>query len=100
MKIDKIFIVLSIDLSALSVDYLSISAHKFNGPKGVGALIVSDRAPVSPLILGGGQENARRAGTENVQGVCAMAAALNERVAHMRRDTEKTKALMHLCQTH
>lgn len=55
-----------IDLSKLNIDYLSIAAHKFNGPKGVGALIVSENAPVYPLILGGSQENARRAGTENV----------------------------------
>lgn len=83
----------SIDLLALSIDYLSISAHKFNGPKGVGALIVSERAPVSPLILGGEQEKARRAGTENVQGACAMAAALDERVRRLRGDTKKVRAL-------
>lgn len=82
-----------IDLAELNIDYLSIAAHKFNGPKGVGALVVSENAPVCPLILGGGQEHSRRAGTENVQGVSAMAAALSDRVKHMRRDAKKTKAL-------
>ena len=83
-----------IDLSQLQIDYLTLAAHKFNGPKGVGALIVSENAPVSPLILGGGQENARRAGTENVQGICAMAAALQEHTKHMKRDTKKIKTMI------
>ena len=83
-----------IDLSELNIDYLSLAAHKFNGPKGVGALIVSENAPVSSLILGGGQEHERRAGTENVQGVCAMAAALQEHTKHMKRDTKKIRAMM------
>ena len=83
-----------IDLSELPVDYLSLAAHKFNGPKGVGALIAAKDAPVYPLILGGGQENARRAGTENVQGVCAMAAALDEHTKYMARRTKKIKAMM------
>ena len=85
---------IEIDLSELNVDYLSIAAHKFNGPKGVGALIVAENAPVSPLILGGGQESARRAGTENVQGICAMAAALQEHTKHLKRDTKKIRDMM------
>ena len=84
----------NIDLSKLNIDYLSVAAHKFNGPKGVGALIVAENAPVSSLILGGGQEKAHRAGTENVQGICAMATALQEHTKHLRRDTKKTKELM------
>ena len=83
-----------IDLEKLPIDYLSLAAHKFNGPKGVGALIVSRNAPVYPLILGGGQENSRRAGTENVPGICAMAAALDEHCKHMKRDIRKTKELI------
>lgn len=82
-----------IDLAKLNIDYLSIAAHKFNGPKGVGALVVSDSAPVSPLILGGSQESSRRAGTENVQGIQAMATALDEHCRHMKRDTQKTREL-------
>ena len=85
---------IDIDLSTLHIDYFSLAAHKFNGPKGVGALIVSENAPISSLILGGGQESAHRAGTENVQGICAMAAALTEHVKHMKRDTKKISAMM------
>ena len=84
---------IDIDLSKLNIDYFSLAAHKFNGPKGVGALIVSEKAPISSLIIGGGQENEHRAGTENVQGICAMAAALSEHVKHMKRDTKKISAL-------
>ncbi len=82
------------DLSELNIHYLSLAAHKFNGPKGVGALIVSENTPVSPMILGGGQENARRAGTENVQGICAMAAALQEHTQNLKRSTKKIGAMM------
>ena len=83
-----------IDLSELNIDYLSLAAHKFNGPKGVGALIVSENAPVYSLILGGGQEHERRAGTENVQGICAMAAALQEHTKHLKRDTKKIRGMI------
>ena len=83
-----------IDLSELNIDYLSLAAHKFNGPKGVGALIVSHSAPVYPLLFGGGQESGRRAGTENVQSIYAMAAALQEHTKHLKRDTKKIKAMM------
>ncbi|MDO5445995.1 MAG: IscS subfamily cysteine desulfurase [Eubacteriales bacterium] len=83
-----------IDLSKMNIDYLSLAAHKFNGPKGVGALVVSDDVPVSSLILGGGQEFSHRAGTENVQGIYAMAAALKEHAKHMKRDMKNTRELM------
>lgn len=59
----------SVDAGAMAVDYLSVAAHKLHGPKGVGALYVKRTAPFTPLITGAGQENGRRAGTENVAGV-------------------------------
>lgn len=67
--------------AAADVDLLSVSAHKFGGPKGVGALIVRDRAKVSALLKGGGQERGRRGGTHNVAGIAAMAVAAAETVA-------------------
>ena len=82
-----------IDLSKLYINYLSLAAHKFNGPKGVGALIVSENVPVYPLIIGGRQENGLRAGTENVQGIYAMAIALQEHMKHLKLDTKKIKAM-------
>jgi cysteine desulfurase len=85
---------LDLDVRALGVDALAISAHKFYGPKGVGALYVRDGTPLEPLIHGGGQERGRRSGTENVSGVVGMARALeladgqrsaaNARVAGLR----------------
>ena len=66
------------------VDMLSISAHKFHGPKGVGALYVRRGVEPAKLILGGGQERGKRAGTENVAGVVGMAAALEESVRDLK----------------
>jgi len=67
---------LDLDVSDLGVDMLSIAAHKFYGPKGVGALYVKPRTPIIPQQVGGSQEKNRRAGTENVAGVVGMAKAL------------------------
>jgi cysteine desulfurase len=66
---------------ARDADLVSVSAHKFGGPKGVGALVVRDRARLAPLIRGGGQERERRGGTQNVAGIVAMAVAATESVA-------------------
>jgi len=77
-----------IPLSAhdLGVDTLSLSAHKFGGPRGAGALYVRKGFPLTPLITGGHQENGRRAGTENLMGVMGMAAALAEAVEGMEEE--------------
>ncbi|MHB8377334.1 MAG: cysteine desulfurase family protein [Dehalococcoidia bacterium] len=67
---------LDLDVDALGVDLLSIAAHKFYGPKGVGALYVRQRTPFAPQIVGGSQERNRRAGTENVAAAVGLATAL------------------------
>lgn len=66
---------LAIDLDALGVDALMLSAHKIGGPKGVGALVVRKGASFAPLMMGGGQERGARAGTENVAGIAGFGAA-------------------------
>lgn len=72
-----------IDVRTQNIDLLSLSAHKFHGPKGVGAFYIREGIPAASLIEGGAQENGRRAGTENVPGIVGMAAALSEAYAHM-----------------
>lgn len=68
---------LDLDVGRLGVDALSISGHKLGAPKGCGLLYVSGRRPLEPLVHGGGQENGRRSGTENVAGAVAVATALS-----------------------
>ena len=72
-----------INVKELGIDMLSASAHKFNGPKGVGFLYISKSCRMDPFILGGGQERGLRSGTENVAGICSMAKALEENVAQI-----------------
>ena len=67
---------LSLDVNELGVDLMTISGHKFHGPKGVGLLYVKKGVPMSPIIVGGGQERQRRSGTENVPGIVGLAKAL------------------------
>lgn len=73
---------ISVDVQALDVDFLTWSAHKFYGPKGVGGLYLHPSASLSPYILGGGQENGLRSGTEAVAQIVGMAEALSYQVAH------------------
>lgn len=77
-----------VDVNVLQVDMLSASAHKFNGPKGVGFLYIRNGVHLVPLLDGGGQEHGMRAGTENVAGVVGMAAALQEHMEHLAQETE------------
>ena len=78
-----------VDVKALNVDMLSLSGHKFHGPKGVGALYVRKGIRLPNLINGGAQESGRRAGTENLAGICGMAAALKESVENMEANNAK-----------
>lgn len=80
---------LDISVARLGVDLLTINAAKVYGPKGVGALYVSHDAKLSPLTLGGGQENGLRPGTENVPGVIGFAAAVSEAKAHLNGNRKK-----------
>ena len=78
-----------VNVAEQNIDMLSISAHKFHGPKGVGALYCRRGVRLLPFIDGGAQERGRRAGTENVAGICAMAAALKEACANMDANAAK-----------
>jgi cysteine desulfurase len=78
--------VLPFDVRALTVDLVSINAHKFYGPKGVGALYVRRGTRVATMQTGGGQEKGRRTGTENVAGIVALGVAM--RIAAERRDED------------
>ena len=84
---------LHINVKEQNIDMLSLSAHKFHGPKGVGALYVRRGFPLVNLIDGGAQERGKRAGTENIPGICGMAAALEEACAHIDENTAKVSAL-------
>ena len=84
---------LAIDVGAEQIDMLSLSGHKFHGPKGVGALYVRKGVTLSPLIEGGAQERRKRAGTENVAGIVGLAAALKEACDHLDANAAKVAAL-------
>ncbi len=78
-----------VNVKEQNIDMLSLSAHKFHGPKGVGALYCRRGVRLLPFIDGGAQERGRRAGTENVAGIVAMAAALKEACANMQKNSQK-----------
>ena len=82
-----------VDVQAMHIDLLSLSAHKFGGPKGVGALYARTGVWLTNLIEGGAQERGKRGGTENVPGIAAMAAALTESCQHMAEVGEKLTVL-------
>lgn len=84
---------LPIDVQAMNIDMLSMSAHKFHGPKGVGVLYAHNGIRLVNVIEGGAQERGKRAGTSNVPGDAALAAALEEGVANMEANAKKTAAL-------
>ena len=84
---------LHINVKEQHIDMLSLSAHKFHGPKGVGALYVRKGIPLVNVIEGGAQERGKRAGTENVAGICGMAAALKEACDHIDENTAKVSAM-------
>lgn len=74
---------INIDVHEMGIDMLSASAHKFNGPKGVGFLYINKNRNIDPFVLGGGQEKGMRSGTENVAGIYSMAKALEDNVNSM-----------------
>ncbi len=82
-----------LNVKEMNVDLLSLSAHKFNGPKGVGALYVRQDISPAPLYRGGGQERGLRPGTENVAGIVGLARALELAVEEMPRKSERLRAL-------
>ena len=84
---------LHINVKEQHIDMLSLSAHKFHGPKGVGALYVRKGIPLVNVIEGGAQERGKRAGTENIPGIVGMAAALREACDRIDETTEKVTAL-------
>lgn len=84
---------LHIDVNEQNIDMLSISAHKFHGPKGIGALYSRKGIPLYTLIEGGAQEGGKRAGTENIPAIMGMAAALEESENSIDKNTEKVSAL-------
>ncbi|MBR2889889.1 MAG: cysteine desulfurase NifS [Oscillospiraceae bacterium] len=82
-----------IDVKAQNIDMLSLSAHKFHGPKGVGALYCRRGLPLTNVIEGGAQERGKRAGTENLPGIMGMVAALEDAVAHLDENMARVTAL-------
>ena len=84
---------LHIDVKAQNIDMLSLSGHKFHGPKGVGVRYARQGLPLTNIIEGGAQERGKRAGTENIPGIMSMAAALKEACDHIDENAAKVSAL-------
>ena len=77
----------------LGIDFLSASAHKFHGPKGVGVLYANKKVPLTNIIEGGAQERGKRAGTENLPGIVGMAVALKDAVSNIEKSSAKVTTL-------
>jgi cysteine desulfurase len=84
---------LPVDVGALGVDVLAVSAHKFNGPKGVGAIWIKRGTRMLPILTGGKHERNRRAGTENVAGIVGMGVAARAAVAKLQAESVRLAAL-------
>lgn len=84
---------LTIDVQRDNIDMLSLSAHKFHGPKGIGLLFAKSNLQLTSLIRGGGQERGKRAGTENLPGIIGLAAALKDAQENMQQNTAYITAL-------
>ena len=84
---------LHIDVKAQNIDMLSLSAHKFHGPKGIGVLYARQGIFLTNIIEGGAQERGKRAGTENLPAIMGMAAALEDACAHIDENSKKVSAL-------
>ena len=84
---------INIDVKAQQIDMLSLSAHKFHGPKGAGVLYSRKNIPLTTLIEGGAQERHKRAGTENIPAIMGMAAAMEDACAHLAENASKIGAL-------
>ncbi len=84
---------IKINVKEQNIDMLSLSAHKFHGPKGVGALYVRKGFPLVNVIEGGAQERGKRGGTENLAGICGMAAAMKEACSHIDENMPRVAAM-------
>ena len=84
---------LAIDVQEQNIDMLSLSGHKFHGPKGTGALFVRKGLTLYPLIEGGAQERRKRAGTENIPGIVGLATAFKDACDHLEENAAKVSAL-------
>ena len=84
---------LHINVKEQNIDMLSLSGHKFHGPKGVGALYARRGIPLTNLIDGGAQERGKRAGTENIAGICGMAAAMKDACDHIDENMPRVAAM-------
>ena len=82
-----------VDVKAQNIDMLSLSAHKFHGPKGIGVLVSRRGIPLTNLIEGGAQERKKRAGTENIPAIMGMAAALEDACAHLEENSAKLSSM-------
>ena len=84
---------IAINIQKMNIDMLSLSAHKFHGPKGIGVLYARKGIPLSVLIEGGAQERGKRAGTENIPAIMGMAAALEEACRNVEENAKKVSAI-------